>query len=288
MKALVLISGGLDSSLTVRAIQKQGIEVLAVHFLTPFSPLTTATIHTSRQKKIAEQLGCEFKAIDLGDEYLQMLKNPKYGYGKHTNPCIDCKIFMLKKAKNLMNEVGASFVATGEVLGQRPMSQHKRALQTIEQESGLTGLLLRPLSALLLPATIPQKEGWLKQEFLFDIDGRSRKRQLALAKEWGIEGYSWPGGGCLLTDKYFSKRLDDLIAHEQLSLHTVELAKIGRYFRISPSVHLSVGRNEEENKTLLTLTAKDDIIFSPLNIPGPILPWPGECAIARQKVFAAR
>lgn len=269
MKAIVLISGGLDSSLAIKAIQNQGIEVLAINFLIPFLKYDLISSHNSFAKKIAEQSGCEFKVITLSDEYLEMVKNPKHGYGKNLNPCIDCKILMLKVAKDIMSEAGASFIATGEVLGQRPMSQHKQSLQRIEDESGLNGLLLRPLSALLLPPTTPQEKGWLKREFLFDIRGRGRGRQIALAKEWGVEEYPWPGGGCLLTDPHFCRRLKDLSKYGKLSVEDIELLKLGRHFRITPDFKLIVGRDKEENGKLISLAKSRDLFFEPKKLPGP-------------------
>ena len=288
MRAIVLISGGLDSSLAVKAIQNQGIEVLAINFLIPFlSPVRNIKLKEKKSKipnkvkddltdsnnyfakRIAEQLGCAFKIITLTDDYLEMVKNPKYGYGKNFNPCIDCKILMLKQAKNIMIEVGASFIATGEVLGQRPMSQHKQSLQRIEEESGINRLLVRPLSALLLPSTIPQERGWLRKELLFDIQGRSRRRQLDLASQWGIEDYPWPGGGCLLTDPHFCRRLKDLLKYGKLSIEDIELLKIGRHFRITPDFKLIVGRDKEENEKLTSLAKSQDSLFEPKNLPGP-------------------
>ena len=269
MKAIGLISGGLDSVLAVKAIQKQGIEVIAVYFLTPFSKYDSLTIDDSFARKFTEKVGCEFRIVELKEDYIKMLKEPKYGYGKNINPCIDCKILMLRKAKAIMSEVGADFIFTGEVIGQRPMSQNKRTLRVIEKESGLEGLSVRPLSALLLLETIPEKQGILKKEFLFDIQGRSRKKQIELANSWQIKGYPWPSGGCALTDPNFSRRLKDLFKYQQASRHDIELAKIGRYFRISPSFRLTVGRNEQENSKLMSLAKKEDIIFEPLTIPGP-------------------
>jgi len=269
MKAIVLISGGLDSLLAVKAMQNQGIKVLAMNFLIPFLKNDLVSSHNFFAKRIAEQLDCEYKIITLGEDYLEMMKNPRYGYGKNFNPCIDCKILMLKKAKNLMSEVGASFIATGEVLGQRPMSQHKQALKSIEEASGLGGLLVRPLSALILPMTIPQEKGWLNKELLFDITGRGRGRQISLAKKWGIEEYPWPGGGCLLTDPHFCRRLKDLLKHDQLSIENIELLKVGRHFRITPEFKIIVGRDRGENDKLVSLANSEDLLFEPSKLPGP-------------------
>ena len=269
MKAIAIISGGLDSSLAIKAIQNQGIEAIAAHFLIPFVMHDENSVYSSAAAKFAQRLNAKFRLIVLGDEYLEILFDPEHGYGKNLNPCIDCKILMLKHAKKIMQEEGASFVVTGEVLGQRPMSQHKQALATIARKSGLDGLLVRPLSAKLLPQTIPQEKGWLKEELLFDFEGRGRKRQIELAKQWGIEEYPWPGGGCLLTEAHFCSRLRDLMEHNQCTLQNIALLKVGRHFRLSPSFKLIVGRNEKDNSTLIALSQKDDICFEPAGLPGP-------------------
>ncbi|MBN3040832.1 MAG: tRNA 4-thiouridine(8) synthase ThiI [Candidatus Omnitrophica bacterium] len=269
MKAVVIISGGLDSSLAVKAILNQGIDVVALHFLIPFVMDDEVSAFQTAASRIAENLGVTFRLEILSDKYLDIIKNPSYGYGKNLNPCIDCKILMLKKAREVMNKEGASFIATGEVLGQRPMSQNKRALSAITRDSGLDGLLVRPLSAKLLPLTIPQEKGWLKDEFLFNFEGRGRNRQLALAKEWQIKEFPWPGGGCLLTDKIFCRRLKDLIKHEKINDKEIKLIKIGRYFRVNDGFSLTVGRNQEENKKLTAIFSNGDYLFQPLGLPGP-------------------
>jgi tRNA U34 2-thiouridine synthase MnmA/TrmU len=269
MKAIALISGGLDSSLAIKAVQLQGIEVITLHFVIPFVKYDIKNAHTLAAAKIAQQLNCRFMLVDLGEEYLLMFKNPKHGYGRNINPCIDCKILMLKRAREIMEKERASFVVTGEVVGQRPMSQHKPILAHITKESGLKGLLVRPLSAKLLPLTVPQEKGWLKEEFLFDISGRGRRRQLELAGRWGIREFPWPGGGCLLTDPSFARRVRDLIKHDQLSPSDVELSKAGRYFRIRPSFWLCVGRNQESNEKLRANAQKGDYVFEPKDLAGP-------------------
>ena len=264
-----MLSGGLDSSLAIKVIQEQGIEVLALHFLIPFVKYNAKTVYDSAARKITEKLGCDFRVVILANEYLDMVKDPKHGYGKNFNPCIDCKILMLKCAKKIMAEVSASFVITGEVLGQRPMSQHRGALRSIEEESGLEGLILRPLSAKLLPLTIPESKGWIKRDNLLDIQGRSRKIQIGLADKFGIEEYSWPGGGCLLTEPIFSKRLKDIIQHKEYCLDSVEFLKVGRHFRLAPKFKLIVGRDEKENQKILNLVQEGDFCFEPKNLPGP-------------------
>lgn len=269
MKALALFSGGLDSTLAIKAIQRQGIEVVALYFLIPFTKTNPKELHNTLSKQINKDLKCEFKIIPLNEKYLEILNKPKHGYGKNLNPCIDCKILMLIQAKKMMAELGASFIITGEVLGQRPMSQNKRSLKTIERQSGLERLLVRPLSALLLPETIPQQKGWLKKEVLFGIEGRGRKHQISLAKQWNLEEYAQPAGGCLLTDPAFCKRLRNLMKHQELTPKDIELLKLGRYFRINDSFYLTVGRNEQENKILLELANNSEVIFEPVSLAGP-------------------
>lgn len=265
MKALALFSGGLDSVLTAKLILEQGLEVLAVNFITPFS----ASDNEERAKQIAADLGIELRTIALGDEYIEIVKSPKYGYGKNLNPCLDCRILMFRQAKKfLRGEV--SFIITGEVLGQRPMSQHKNAFRLIEKESGLEGLILRPLSAKLLPLTVPEKEGWVDREKLLNIQGRSRRMQIELTSKWGISNYFSPSGGCLLTDPIFSQRMRDLLRYQDTSLNNINLLKIGRHFRLSPRTKLIVGRDEKENNLLTDLVKKDNICFEPLEVKGPI------------------
>jgi len=269
MKALALFSGGLDSTLAIKLILEQGIEVVALNFISAFCRCDKSRRCSSSIKMMADQLGIKFKAIYLGQDYLDMIKNPKYGYGRNMNPCIDCRIFKFKRAKKVMDETGASFVITGEVLGQRPMSQHRRALKMIEKEAGLEGLILRPLSAKLLAATCAEEKGWVKRDALLDISGRGRRPQMQLASAFGIKDYPCPAGGCLLTDPEFSKRVKIAMEHNELTVSEAEFLKLGRYFRITPSFRLTVGRDEKENNKLLGLAAKSDIIFEPTELPGP-------------------
>lgn len=266
MKALALFSGGLDSVLAAKIIFEQGIEVIGINFITPFF----ASDNEERVEQIAADLGVELRAIALGDEYIEIVKSPKYGYGKNLNPCLDCRILMFKKAESLLQAEGASFVISGEVLGQRPMSQYKNAFRLIEKESGLEGLILRPLSAKLLPLTVPEKEGWVDREKLLNIQGRSRQVQIELTKKWRISNYFSPSGGCLLTDPIFSQRMRDLLRYQQASLDNIELLKIGRHFRLSPQTKLIVGRDEKENNLLAGLIKTDEIHFEPLGVKGPI------------------
>jgi tRNA U34 2-thiouridine synthase MnmA/TrmU len=179
------------------------------------------------------------------------------------NPCIDCRILLFKKAKETMHREGASFVITGEVLGQRPMSQKLNTMRLIEKKAGLDGLVLRPLSAKVLKPTIPEKQGWILRDKLLALSGRGRREQISLAREFGINDYPCPSGGCLLTDPGFSKRLKDLMQHEQLNLDNIQLLKVGRHFRLSDTARLVVGRNEKENERLLNLARENDYLFFP-------------------------
>lgn len=265
-KAIVLLSGGLDSILATKLMMELGIEVVCVSYFIEFAMCgggPTAAV------KAAEMLGVPLKVVDITGEYLEIFRNPKHGYGANINPCIDCKIFMLKKAKEYMGEVGASFLVTGEVLGERPMSQRRDALNIIEKNAGVRGILLRPLSAKLLPPTLPEQEGVVDREKLFDIRGRSRKPQFALAKQFGIKEYPNPSGGCLLTDPGFTKRVRDLIAHEGLTVEGLRLLKTGRHFRIGEATKLIIGRDDGENEELAPLAKNGDVCFRLKDHEGP-------------------
>ncbi len=261
MKALALLSGGLDSILAIKLVLDQGIEVVAVNFILPF-----VAEKKDYAGEVAKRFGIPLVRVEAGEEYLEILRNPTYGYGSGMNPCIDCRIYMLREAKRIAKEVGADFIFTGDVLGERPMSQHRKALEFEEKESGLERMILRPLSAKLLPETIPEREGWIDRSKLLDIKGRSRKPQIALAKEFGLQDeYPSPAGGCLLTYKEFASKVRDLFEHnEKVTMRDVLLLKIGRHFRFGSS-KIIVGRNEEENKILLDLQNPDDYVFE---VPG--------------------
>lgn len=258
----MLLSGGLDSALALRLLLEQGIEVIGVHFVSPFFRSPWAV-------KIAKEWGIPLVEVDITEEILELLKSPPHGFGSQMNPCIDCHALMLRKAKELMEKLGAKFVATGEVLDERPMSQTKGALRIVEKESGLEGLLLRPLSAKLLPPTIPEIEGWVDREKLLDIRGRSRKKQMELAEKWRIKDYPSPAGGCLLTDPQFANRLKDLIANRELTKENVELLRIGRHFRLRDEVKLVVGRNKKENEKIAELFKEGDAFLFPISHKGP-------------------
>ncbi|HIE36472.1 MAG TPA: hypothetical protein EYP89_04465 [Candidatus Omnitrophica bacterium] len=262
MKAIGLFSGGLDSTLAIKLVLDQGIEVIGLHFFSPFCTCDKKGCGINA-KTIARELGISLTTQFLGEECLRIIKNPKYGYGKNLNPCIDCRILIFKKAKEFMKKIGASFIITGEVLGQRPKSQHAHSLKTIEKEAGLEGLILRPLSAKLIKPTIIEKNGWIDRSKLLNFWGRNRKPQIELAKVLGIKNYPSPAGGCLLTDPIFCKRVKDLLEYEIFNLKEVNLLKIGRHFRIDPSFKLIVGRDEKENNLLSQLREEKDILFEP-------------------------
>jgi len=271
MKAIALLSGGLDSTLAARVVMEQGIELEALNFVTVFCTCTNRGATCLASQKAVETLGIPLKVFNVSEEYLSVVKYPKHGYGRNMNPCIDCRIFMLKKAKTYMAESGASFIVTGEVLGQRPMSQRKDAMRLIEKEAGLEGFILRPLSAKVLQVTVPEKEGWVDREKLLRIQGRSRKPQIELAEQYGVRDYPCPAGGCLLTDPGFAKRMKDLMVNRpDFSLNDVHLLKMGRHFRFSRDVKLVVGRNEEENQKIQTFSQEEDILLKVSNLPGPL------------------
>lgn len=260
-----LYSGGLDSSLAIKLMTMLGYKVLGVKFITPF-------LHGKMKKSETLYFNAELKAdimiIPLGQEYIDMVLSPRYGYGKNMNPCIDCKIFFLKRAKKIMDDVEAKGIITGEVVGQRPMSQNTNAMKVIERESGLEGMILRPLSARLLEPTEIEKAGIVKREYLLDISGRSRKNTLLLAERFGVKNFGSPAGGCLLTDPAFSLRLKDAFIHGEVSLNKIEALKFGRHFRLESGAKLIVGRNKEENEYLIQLF-EDMIIIEPADVPGP-------------------
>ena len=268
VKAVSLFSGGLDSILATRLILNQGIEVIAFNVKTPFG--IPKKDGTSEAEVAIEQLGVPLKIVAVDREYIRMLRKPKHGYGKNINPCIDCKIFILKQAVKFAKEVGADFLFTGEVLGERPMSQHGPALRIIELEAGLKGELLRPLSAKLLPETVAEQKGLVDRSKLGAISGRSRKPQFQLAKEFGITNYPSPAGGCLLTCEEYAKKLCDLFEHKRnVSGSDAVLLRFGRHFRLGRN-KIVVGRNEVENKTLRSLKGKGDYCFELPDIVGPI------------------
>jgi len=270
-KAIALLSGGLDSSLAVRMMLEQGVEVEAVAIKTPFCDFDCGKGCGHRVKEVADELGIKLKTVYFGEEYIRMLKKPKHGYGSGMNPCIDCRGMMYNAAKEQMEKTGADFVITGEVLFQRPMSQNNRALHIIENETGMEGKVLRPLSAKHLPPTDAEKSGLIKRENMGDITGRSRKGQLAMAKHFGIAEPPNAAGGCLLTDPAFSKRVEDIMDHcrDIPTLNDIELLKVGRHFRLTPDAKFVVGRNKDENEVIKALVVEGDVIFEARDHVGP-------------------
>ncbi len=274
MRAIGLLSGGLDSTLAVRLISELGVEVIAVKFTSPFCQCDSGgCCHAA---EVAKQMGLELKTFSKGDEYLDVVRHPKHGYGVGMNPCIDCRIFMFRKAKEYMEEIGAAFLFTGEVIGQRPMSQHRRAIEVIEEESGLAGKIVRPLSAQHMEPTEAELKGWIDREMLLGFHGRSRKPQLALAEEYGITGFACPAGGCLLTDQNFSAKLRDLFAHrDKVGMRDVSLLKIGRHFRFGAS-KIVCARDEAESGALLKRGGENALLFEATECVGPVVLLEGE------------
>lgn len=268
--AVALISGGLDSILAARVVMDQGFDVTGLYFTSVFSK-SYGKEDATHAARVARSVGIGLRVMDLGQEYIELIRNPRHGYGKNINPCIDCKIFMLTKAKAVMEELGSPFIITGEVLGQRPMSQRRDTLNVIERDSGLKGMVLRPLSARLLPPTKAETEGIINREKLLDISGRSRSVQLALAAQYGIEGFSTPAGGCLLTDENFARRLRELFEHKiDVAQDDIRLLTMGRHFRLPSGAKVVVGRNKQENEQLSTFGQSGMRLLRPSDFPGPV------------------
>lgn len=258
------MSGGLDSMLAVRILTGQGIDVVGLTFRTPF-------FGSARGEEAARVLGVRHMVLDITEEHLAMVKDPTYGYGKNMNPCIDCHAMMFRRAGDLLGDVEADFLFSGEVLGQRPMSQNRAALRLVEKSSGYPGQILRPLSARLLPETEVERDGLVDRSSLLDIQGRSRKRQMELAEEYGIRQFPSPGGGCLLTDPGFSVRLKELFQHKPLADPTdVERLKVGRHFRLPGGSKVVVGRHKNDNDILEGLFRPDDYQLKLVDFRGPV------------------
>lgn len=264
-KALALISGGLDSTLAVKMMKDMEIEVEAVHFTTPFCQCDKCSVDTT-----AERLNVKVHHILLGEEFLSVVANPPHGYGSQMNVCIDCRILMLRKTKRLAEKIGASFLVTGEVLGQRPMSQYSAAMRLIEREAGVEGIVLRPLSGKLMDKTWMEEEGVVDRSKLLNISGRRRLPQMELAEKLGVYDYPCPSGGCLLTDPEFAARLRDYLDNEGiLTMEAILLLKLGRHFRVG-STRVVVGRNETENNVLDGFARRGGIRLEVEAIAGPV------------------
>jgi len=287
IKAVGLLSGGLDSTLAVRIMLEQGVQVIALHFRTGFSYVERSRavgrglVGPSDAERAAAMLGVDLEVIDISDEYFPLVLHPRYGYGSGMNPCVDCRIFLLCKAKAWMENHGYHFVFTGEVVGQRPKSQMRPTLNTVERESGLRGYLLRPLSARLLEPTVPEQRGWVDREKLYAISGRGRKEQIALAKQFGIADYPQPSGGCCyLIDQNYSRRLRDFLVHEgaeALTREQVQLLAMARHLRLPSGRKVIVGRHERENGYLESCGV-GGVLLTTLDHPGPTTLVPGESA----------
>ena len=267
-KCVALLSGGLDSMIAIRLMQEQGIRVEALNFRTVF------TCCQDDASRTAHDLQVPLTVLGQQDDYLDLVQKPKFGYGRGANPCVDCRIYMFDKSKRFMKEIGADFIVSGEVVGQRPMSQKRRDLLAISYHSELESLLLRPLSAKLLPPTLPELEGWVDRDRLYDFSGRGRKELIRLGKQLGLKEIPSPSTGCALTEPQFSRKVFDLI---QMPTHAsrwdFELLKLGRHFRLDLQVKVVVGRNEEENNHLAYVhrlpNAASSALLSPANFGGP-------------------
>jgi tRNA-specific 2-thiouridylase len=270
-RALSLLSGGLDSLLATRLIMDQGIEVVGLHFITPFFGYQKKGQEARYRERWRALQGIDTRIIDVSDEYLGILRNPRYGYGKNFNPCVDCKIFIFSRAREMMVEEKADFLVSGEVLGQRPMSQRRDTMRIVERDSGTEGFLLRPLCARFMKPTRAELEGIVDREKLLGITGRGRKPQMELAERMGIRHYPAPAGGCLLTDPEMAERIRKFFNQSpQATVNEILLLQVGRHFQLSEDVRLVVGRREEENERLMELSREGDMLLRVHGIPGPL------------------
>lgn len=274
MKALALFSGGLDSLLAIKLIQEAGVEVEAIHFLLPFIDEDAEKAIRHELSSLAGQLGVDVLYERVGEDYMDILEKPKYGFGKAHNPCLDCHIYFLNRAKALMKERGASFIVTGEVVGQRPKSQNAGAFPKIDEDTGLTGLIVRPLSVKVLPQTIPEEKGWVNLDHCPNIEGRQRTVQMELAKKHQLRFHP-PGGGCQLTYKEFGQKVADLLKYHKNPYHAMRLLTVGRHFRGPEGFKFIIGRDEKENVKLMRYFLRRRkketlLLFKAGRVPGPI------------------
>ncbi len=276
-KAILLLSGGLDSGLAGKILLSCGIDVEAVHYTSPFCRCTPKSMGCLAAKRMAEQLGIPLATFPKGEAYWELVKHPRFGRGSGVNPCIDCRIHVFGLARKHMEATGAQFVATGEVLGQRPMSQRRRAMELIERESGLTDRLLRPLSARFFPPTLAERQGLVPRWKLLAIKGRSRREQMDLARDMALGDYPCPAGGCLLTDPQFAHRVREMLDREpDTRLSDAVLLMHGRHYRLPSGVRVVVGRNEKDNQHIAALARPDDALLTPADGTGPtVLCRPG-------------
>jgi tRNA-uridine 2-sulfurtransferase len=283
VKALVLLSGGLDSILAARVLTEQGLTVTGVTFISPF-------FGSGRGERAAQLLDIDHLVVDITDELVDIVRSPAHGYGRRMNPCIDCHALMVRTAGSMLEAQGASFVATGEVLGERPKSQHLNALRLVEKEGGMDGLVLRPLSALLLPETIPERERWVDRARLLGLKGRSRTAQFALAERFGIDEFPTPGGGCHLTEVSFAARLRKLWdAHPDADVSSLRLLALGRHHWAGPSL-LAIGRDKDENEAVRALAGVEDVLIWLVSDLGPttLIRWPTPAAVEAGLTLTAR
>jgi len=267
MKAIALFSGGLDSCLAIKIIQNMGIEVEALHLNTGFDSNFSKFDYL---QKTADEMGVKFTLIDEREHFLdEILFSPKYGYGKNMNPCIDCHANMINVAYNYMKEVDAQFIISGEVLGQRPMSQKLDGLKKIEKLSISSEIVVRPLSAKLLPPSLPELNGWIDREKMYDISGRERKIQIQLAQQFGLKNYESPAGGCLLTDRNFSTKLKKFIKNRNLEVNDIDILKVGRHLEVNKKMVI-ISRNKDENPILKNYNGDKFVKMYPIGIAGPI------------------
>jgi len=272
---LLLFSGGLDSILAGRVVMAQGIRVVAVKFVSPFFNYAVLKEPENYQQSIKEKYDIDVLVEDISTAYMEILHHPAHGFGKNFNPCIDCKILMLKRAKEMMAELGCSFLITGEVLGQRPMSQRRDTLNVIERDSDSRSILLRPLSARLMRETTAESEGLIDRQRLLDFSGRGRSRQIALAHQFGITDFPSPAGGCILADPILSKRIERLfggefvIPAEKITIPDILFLLVGRQFLLPGGGWLILGRDEKENERLVRMAGREDVVLEMEERPGP-------------------
>jgi len=285
IRALSLLSGGLDSRLAILLLREQAIDVHGVVFDSPF-------FDSGKGRQAAEELNVPVHVVDFSRDIVALLRNPPHGFGSCMNPCVDCHMRMISRTGEMLEEMGFDFLSTGEVLNQRPMSQNRQSLEVVAGQSGYGDLVLRPLSARLLPETRPEREGWVDRSRLLDIEGRSRKRQIELADRYGLSDYPTPAGGCLLTEPGFCKRLRDLKSHEGLNgVRSLTLLRFGRHFRLNHNVKMIVGRNEKDNTYLEGNAELYDLLLKVEGFPGPtgLLPLAaGEDSITLGAAICAR
>jgi tRNA U34 2-thiouridine synthase MnmA/TrmU len=269
-KAILLLSGGLDSTLAGKMLLEQGVEVEAVNFTSPFCNCTPRSMGCSAARAAADQLGIAVRVFACKQDYLEIMKHPRFGRGGHMNACLDCRVHIFSKAKEVMEKEHADFVATGEVLGERPMSQRRQAMELIERESGLQGRIVRPLTAQLMPETEVEKRGIVDRSRLAAIRGRCRQPQFTLAAQLGLKDYLCPAGGCLLTDPEFAEKFKDLLDHEpDFNVADAVLLRYGRHFRLPSGTKIICGRDSTENPIIEQAWRPGDTLLVPVDVPGP-------------------